>query len=132
MGKQKPDKERESHNEEIGRRGEAAAARYLTHFGYEILEMNWTCPPGEADIIALDGDALVFVEVKTRTNINKGFPVEAVDERKRSKYEKIAAWYLRDYDQVDIPVRFDVVDLLVVAEDRALVRHYKNAFSGRC
>ena len=121
-----------SHNQEIGRRGENAAARYLEMFGYDILERNWRCPAGEVDIIARDADAVVFVEVKTRTNLMKGLPSEAVDEEKRSRYEKIAGWYLRDYEFVDVPVRFDVVALLVVAEDRALVRHYRNAFCGGC
>ena len=115
-------------NRELGRRGEAAAARYLKLIGYEILERNWLCPAGEADIIAREDETLVFVEVKTRTSLKKGFPSEAVDEAKRSRYERIAAWYLRESDLVDIPVRFDVVDLLVVSEDRAMIKHYVNAF----
>ena len=118
----------ESHNQEIGRRGENAAARYLKLIGYEILERNWRCPAGEADIIAREDDAVVFVEVKTRTSLVKGLPSEAVDESKRARYEKIAGWYLRDYEFVDIPIRFDVIALLVVSEDRALIRHYQNAF----
>ena len=121
-----------SHNKEIGRRGENAAARYLELLGYEILERNWKCPAGEADIVARDEDAVVFVEVKTRTSLARGLPSEAVDEAKRARYEKIAGWYLRDYEFVDVPVRFDVVALLVVTEDRALVRHYRNAFCGGC
>ena len=111
------------HNQEIGRRGEAAAARYLELQGYEILERNWKCPAGEADIIARMDEMLVFCEVKTRTSIEKGFPSEAVDSEKR------AGWYVREYERVNIPVRFDVVALMVVAEDRALVKHYVNAFA---
>ena len=116
------------HNVEMGRWGEEAAARYLERVGYEILERNWTCQFGEADIIARDGCALVFIEVKTRTGIEKGFPSEAVDAEKRARYEKIAAWYLRDYEYVDVPVRFDVIALLVIAEDRAFMKHYVNAY----
>ena len=123
---------RSTRNKELGRRGEAAAARYLERFGYEILEMNWGCPAGEVDIVARADDALVFVEVKTRTSIKKGFPVETVDAEKRARFEKIAMWYLRDYEFVDIPVRFDIVSLMVVAEDRALIRHYVNALSEPC
>lgn len=117
---------------EIGQRGEIAAARYLERMGYEIIDRNWSCPAGEADIVARDMDYLVFVEVKTRTSIDKGFPSEAVDAEKRARYEKIAAWYVRDYEFVDIPVRFDVVALLVVSEDRALIKHFVNAFSEGC
>lgn len=115
-------------NQKIGRRGEAAAARYLELKGYEIVERNWTCPAGEADIIAYDEGTLVFVEVKTRTNLEKGLPAEAVTPEKRARYEKIAAWFLRSVDVCDTPVRFDVVSLLVACEDRALVRHYVNAY----
>ena len=115
-------------NKEIGRRGEQAAARYLRLMGFEILERNWVSPWGEADIIATDGDTLVFVEVKTRTNINKGFPSESVTPEKRRRYEMLAAWYLRDHGVLDISVRFDVIGILVVAKDRAMIKHYVNAF----
>lgn len=116
-------------NAELGRRGEDAAARFLHRRGYEIVERNWKCAAGEADIIARDGPAVVFIEVKTRTSVEKGMPSEAVDRRKREKYEKIAALFLRDYDVVDVPVRFDVVSLLVIDGDRAMVRHHINAFT---
>lgn len=122
-------KSKNTHNQDIGKRGENAAARYLERFGYEIIDRNWKCPAGEVDIVARDYDTLVFCEVKTRTNIEKGFPSEAVTDEKRARYEKIAGWYLRDTEIVDVPVRFDVIALLVVAEDRALIKHYCNAFS---
>lgn len=122
-------KKRGELNAELGRRGEDAAARFLYRHGYDIIERNWTCAAGEADIIARDGDWVVFVEVKTRTSLEKGFPSEAVNARKRQKYEKIAALFLSQYDAVDVPVRFDVVSLLVVGEDRAMLRHHINAFA---
>lgn len=123
------EKKRGELNAELGRRGEDAAARFLHRHGYEILERNWTCAAGEADIIARDGDCVVFVEVKTRASVDKGFPSEAVDRHKRSKYEKIAALFLAQYDVVDVPVRFDVVSLVVVSENRAMLRHHINAFA---
>ena len=119
---------KKTHNKELGIKGEAAAVRYLEHVGYEIVERNWKCPAGEADIIALDEEALVFCEVKTRTSLKRGFPSESVDEKKRARYEKIAAWYLRAYDVGSRPVRFDVIAVLVVNDDRAMIRHYVNAF----
>ena len=115
-------------NKELGRRGEQAAARYLEYLGYEIVGRNWECPAGEADIVAYDGDCLVFVEVKTRTDIHKGFPSEAVTPKKRKRYERIAAWYLSQNEVFDTHVRFDVVALLVIREDRAMIKHYVNAF----
>lgn len=78
----------------LGKRGELAAVRFLSRKGYEILETNWTCVAGEADIVALEEDTLCFVEVKTRSNVEKGFPAEAVDAKKRDRYERIAACYL--------------------------------------
>lgn len=129
-GEHKLDTRESGHNKALGRRGEEAAVRYLEHMDYEILDRNWTCPAGEADVVAFDGCTLVFVEVKTRTDISKGLPAEAVDAEKRARYEMIAAWYLKDHFIVEVPVRFDVIGLLVVAPDRALVRHYVNAFGG--
>jgi len=119
----------ERHNQEVGDRGEAAAVQYLIRKGFEIRDRNWKCQAGEADIIAEDEDALVFVEVKTRANCEHGFPEEAVDEKKRKRYEKIASYYLKDYEADDKAVRFDVISILVIAPERAFLRHYKNAFS---
>lgn len=113
---------------ELGRRGEEAAARYLDRRGYEIVARNWQCAAGEADIVARDGDALVFVEVKTRSSCEQGMPAEAVTRAKRDRYERIAALYLQGNDVTDVPVRFDIVSLLVVAPERAMVRHHINAF----
>ena len=121
-----------AHNSYLGRRGEEAAVRYLEGRGFEILERNWRCCAGEADIIAYDEDDLVFIEVKTRSNIRLGLPSEAVDAQKRSRYEKIAALYLKDFDRTDLPVRFDVIGILVTSRDRALLRHHVNAFATAC
>ena len=116
------------HNKALGRKGEEAAVRYLMIKDYEIVETNWTCAAGEADIIAWGEECLVFCEVKTRTNIDKGFPSESVTKKKRQKYEKIAAWYLQDHDWLDVRIRFDVIDILVVGTDRAMIKHIVNAF----
>ena len=118
-------------NRELGRRGEDAAARFLDRRGYDIVERNWTCAAGEADIIARDGEALVFVEVKTRSSSDCGMPAEAVDEAKRDRYERIAALFLQGFDVVDVPVRFDIVSIVAISPDRAMIRHHINAFSGR-
>lgn len=122
-------KKRGKKNAALGKRGEDAAAKFLYARGYEILERNWKCFAGEADIIARDGNCLVFVEVKTRRDTKKGFPSEAVNADKRAKYEKIALAYVADSDDVDIPVRFDVISIVVVAPDKAMIRHCMNAFS---
>lgn len=117
-------------NKELGRRGEEAAADFLRRRGFLILDRNWTCFAGEADIVAMDGDALVFVEVKTRRGIDKGFPADAVNEKKRRKYENIALAYVQQHYVGEVAVRFDVVSVVAVDGGRALIRHHPGAFCG--
>lgn len=117
-----------SHNKTLGMRGEDAATKYLEAKGYIILDRNWKCKMGEIDIVAKFEDVLVFVEVKTRSNLEVGLPEDAVGPKKRRKYESLAAMYLQDHEYVDMAVRFDVVGLLVIKKDRAFLRHHINAF----
>lgn len=123
------DEPRGKRNKTLGARGEIAAARFLQRRGCEIIERNWTCFAGEADIVATDGETLVFVEVKTRSGIKRGFPSEAVDRAKRERYEKIALAYVQSHCTGEVAVRFDIVAIVVVASDRALVRHHIGAFT---
>ena len=74
---------------------------------------------------------VVFVEGKTRSSCDCGMPAEAVDEAKRDRYERIAALFLQGFDVVDVPVRFDIVSIVAISPDRAMIRHHINAFSGR-
>ncbi len=122
-------RKRGQRNRDLGTRGEEAAARFLVRRGYDILERNWTCYAGEADIIARDEDTLIFIEVKTRRDCQKGFPAEAVGREKREKYEKIALAYLHEFEEVDLAIRFDVISIVVVAEERACIRHHIAAFN---
>lgn len=115
-------------SKELGIKGEQAAVRFLKSKGFDILETNWTCFAGEADIIAREGNTLCFIEVKTRSQLHKGFPAEAVDARKRDRYERIAACFLRTYHACDIRVRFDVISILVLSEHHAFLRFHTNAF----
>ena len=112
----------------LGQRGEDAAAAFLERTGMTVVERNWRCPAGEIDIVALDGTTIVLCEVKTRRTASKGTPEEAVTPAKRRRYAKLAAAYLQHAGSETTPVRFDVITLLVIAEDRALLRHYRGAF----
>lgn len=123
----------ESFEGDLGARGEEAACELLKRRGYIIVERNWRCVAGEADIIARDEDGtLVFVEVKTRSNLKHGLPSEAVTPKKRARYERIAGYFLADYDGMECRVRFDVISILALPNGRALVRHYINAFGTGC
>ena len=112
----------------LGERGEDAAVAFLERSGLTIVERNWRCSAGEIDIVALDGTELVLCEVKTRRTAAKGTPEDAVTPAKQRRYAKLAAAYLQASSLEDVSVRFDVIALLVIAEDRALLRHHRSAF----
>lgn len=112
----------------LGERGEDAATAYLERVGMTIVERNWRCASGEVDIIALDGDQLVLCEVKTRRTASKGSPDEAVTPAKQRRYARLAAAYVQHAGLTDPALRFDVVSILVIADDRALLRHHRGAF----
>ena len=119
-------------NIELGALGEELAARYLELKGLKILNRNWKCDFGEADIIAKDeGDTVCFIEVKTRRGVEAGLPEEAITQKKRSRYERIALCYMMENRLDDMtPIRFDSVAICVVyGVSRALLRHHKNFFS---
>jgi putative endonuclease len=90
---------------------------------------NWRSPSGELDIVAQDGESLVFVEVKTRRSERAGTAEEAVSAAKQRRIVRLARAYLSsDGTGHGGGVRFDVVAIRVIAEDRALLRHYRAAF----
>jgi putative endonuclease len=114
---------------EIGQRGEDAAAAFLQRLGMRIETRNWRSPAGEIDIVAREGDELVFVEVKTRKSERAGTAEEAVSAAKQRRIVRLARAYLASVGGTpDTGVRFDVVAIRVIAEDRALLRHYRGAF----
>jgi putative endonuclease len=93
----------------LGRTGERLAAEMLTREGYSILERNFRCRYGEIDLIAEDGQDLVFVEVKTRRGVAYGRPEEAVTLRKQRKVVQVATYYLDLHACSDRSWRIDVV-----------------------
>ena len=117
---------------ELGRRGEEAAAQFLEREGMEIIARNFTCKAGEADIVALDEDALHFIEVKTRKSAAKGFPEEAVTKEKRRRYECIAEMFLREYDGFETRITFDIISIIVTGPDQAYLRFHRNVLSSDC
>jgi len=112
----------------LGQRGEDAATAYVERQGWTVVERNWRVSAGEVDIICIDGDDLVFVEVKTRKSASKGTPDEAVTPAKQRRYERLAREYVSQAGLDDVSVRFDVISILVIAADRALLRHHRAAF----
>jgi putative endonuclease len=94
---------------ELGKRGEELAIGFLKKLRYKILEKNFRCKFGEIDIIAFQGKALVFVEVKTRSSLEYGSPQTSVTPKKRNQLTKVAFFYLQKNRLFAREARFDVV-----------------------
>ncbi len=114
-------------NIEKGKAGEDNAIRVLKKNGYRIIERNYRCRYGEIDIIARDGDTIVFVEVKTRSNSSFGPPKASVDHRKQRHIIKAATEYLARCGLMDRPARFDVVGIELKGQGYS-AELVKNAF----
>ena len=113
---------------ELGAHGERIAAAYLIDAGLRVLDRNWRCRDGELDIVARDGDALVFCEVKTRRGIGYGQAVEAVGRAKQRRLRTLAQRWLAAHDEHAPELRFDVVGVLVRPARPAVVTHLRAAF----
>lgn len=114
---------------EIGRFGEDAAVKHLKKKGYKIAARNYSCKFGEVDIIACQGDTLIFVEVKTRRSALYGTPAEAVTYNKRQHIVNTAKYYLMQ-TEYDGNVRFDVIEVYLTATGKAEnVVHIENAIT---
>lgn len=115
----------------LGRRGEDLAVRALKKKDYRILARRERSRLGEIDIVARDGEVLVFVEVKTRRGPRFGTPVEAVDRKKQRKLTRLALAYSARRGWSESPIRFDVVGVEFPAHRRPEVKIYQNAFDGQ-
>ena len=113
----------------LGDHGERIAVAYLTDAGLRVLDRNWRCRDGELDIVARDGDALVFCEVKTRRGTGYGHPAEAVTPVKQRRLHTLAQRWLATHDEHAPDLRFDVIGVLVRPGRPALVTHLRGAFS---
>ncbi|HSL89064.1 MAG TPA: YraN family protein [Ignavibacteriaceae bacterium] len=114
----------------IGQEGEDIAADYLVNNGFEMITRNYRYGHGEIDIIAKDksNDYLVFVEVKTRKNLEYGEPEYAITKSKVKQLKKIAESYVYEKDIKEVECRFDVIAIIWNRETKPLINHFKNAF----
>lgn len=104
-------------------RGEDAAAAYLERVGICVVEREYTCDEGSVDIIGFEGDTLVFVDVEVRT---KSVKSDGWSVRKSSRIRRVAECYVQQHDLEDRELRFDAITILVICEDRALLRHHRS------
>ena len=114
--------------DELGRRGEDEAVRYLEQRGLVVLSRNWRCRDGELDVVATDASRLVVCEVKTRSSTRFGLPAEAVDARKAHRIRQLAGAWLAAHHVPWVEVRYDVLAVLVEPGAPVRVHHYEAAF----
>ena len=113
-----------------GDEGEEIAAEYIVEKGYEIIDRNYRYGKGEIDIIAKDPEIgeTVFIEVKSKKNLEFGDPVYSVTKNKIKQIKRMAELYLYDKEIDEIDCRFDVITVLLRGKQKPIIEHYVNAF----
>jgi putative endonuclease len=106
-----------------GRRGERIACRFIMRQGFDVLARRYRGRSGELDIVAFEGETLVFLEVKTRSSRDFGEPWEFVDWQKQQKLMRTAEEFIANHNLVQYPYRFDIVS--VMGKEATL---FRNAF----
>jgi len=112
----------------LGSWGESIAAEYLVKRGYKIVDRNVRTSYGEIDLVARQEDVMVFVEVKTRSNMRFGFPENAITPRKREHLIEASQTYLQDCPKPIGDWRIDVIAIQSLdSEAHPLIEHFENA-----
>lgn len=112
-------------NIEKGKLGEEIASKYIISKGGKVIERNYRTRVGEVDLIAKLNGELVFVEVKSRSNINYGYPSESVNYKKKRKITNVAKYYILDNSLENLSIRFDVIEIYLKEKK---INHIVNAF----
>lgn len=110
-----------------GAAGELVAARYLKSIGFKIIEQNFRCKRGEIDIIARDGEIIVFIEIKTRTPDYLKEPFVSVTRTKEKKILSIADYYLYRNKIKNTRTRFDIISIILETPEPK-IKHFRAAF----
>ena len=113
-------------SQKLGREGEKAAKDYLEYNGYNVLETNWRFKKYEIDIIAREGNTMVFIEVKARSTDEFGDPELFVTRKKQRFLIAAADFYIQERD-IELESRFDVIALLPI-NNTFTIKHIKEAF----
>ncbi|SDU82846.1 YraN family protein [Pseudomonas mucidolens] len=114
-----------------GKDAERQALEHLQHQGLRLLAQNWLCKRGELDLVMLDGDTVVFVEVRYRKHAQWGGALASIDGRKRQKLILAAQFFLlSEHRWADSPCRFDVVAIECAPHGTVDLNWLRNAFDG--
>lgn len=110
----------------LGQSGERLAADYLEEQGVRVIDSNWRCPNGEIDLVALDGDELVIVEVKTRRSRRYGDPLEALTQAKVRRLRTLAVLWAREHRRVGASLRIDAIGIILDRSGPPSIDHVKD------
>lgn len=111
----------------LGKQGEFIAQKYLESINYKIIETNYRCKFGEADIIATKNNEIAFVEVKTRSQEKYGTPAEAVTLAKKRHIYNVAEYYLFNIDKDKINISLDIIEVYMQRNSKPRINFLKNA-----
>ena len=114
--------------DELGRRGEAIAAVHLESLGMRIVERNWRCSQGEIDLVAEDGGEIVFVEVKTRSSVAFGHPLEAITAEKLARLRRLASAWCSLHPSRGRAIRIDAVAVIAPRSGAVEIEHLERVF----
>jgi putative endonuclease len=109
----------------LGQQGEQLAARFLAEAGLLVIERNWRCKQGEIDIVAVDGRTLVICEVKTRSGLRFGTPLEAITRQKAWRLRKLAVLWVNAHGLIFEAIRIDIVGVLRGAAGEFTIEHVR-------
>ncbi len=112
----------------LGKLGEDLATVFLKQKGFQIITRNYRQKTGEVDIIAKDGETLIFIEVKTRSSLLFGQPFEAVTIKKQTQLNRIALDYMTRNKINNQAARFDVISILIEQNKKPKIEHLENCF----
>jgi putative endonuclease len=110
--------------DELGRRGERLAEAHLVALGYSVVDRNWRCAHGELDLVMRDGDELVFVEVKTRSSLAYGHPLESITRAKLARLRRLAGLWCAAHPRAG-RIRLDAVAVIAPARSLPTIEHLK-------
>jgi putative endonuclease len=114
--------------DELGKRGEDLAASHLLARGLSIVDRNWRCAQGEIDIVARDGAEVVFVEVKTRSSVAFGHPLESITVPKLARLRRLAAAWCEAHPGSYDRIRIDAIGVIAPTVGEVDIEHLERVF----
>ena len=114
--------------DDLGRRGEDLAAQFLSDAGYTVIDRNWRCTRGEIDLVARDGNDMVFIEVKTRSSTAFGHPFEAITTQKLARLKRLAHAWCEAHPHGSRGIRIDAIAVIAAADRAPVIEHLRRVF----